>query len=269
MKTLFELAYQLKNDLLKAENVNFTKQSLWIKQEEIHALRKGVKNIPADILDMKSLHFLNSCIDFRSIYNYFYHSYEAEYNDHYIANEEISRCLDPLCIYLMDNDYEISIRRISLSHGTNTLHQELLLKIEEMEDACQKENFDRVTTLSSSILQSIFKVICDNEDIEYENNEKFPSLFKKIKKTLHIDPKDKSKNENIKKLCSKLSVLIITINEIRNLYSDSHGLETKSLLEYRSIPKHHYKLIVDSTKTSINFLMSSYLHQYGEKEVEI
>jgi len=269
MKTLFQIACQLRKGLNEANNQNYLNDDLWVTPQEIHILRKYIDNIPDDKIPKEKLQFLNNCFDFNSIYSYFYLSTMAEHSQCYNANEEISERIDPLCIYLLDNDYEITIRKISLSNATNDLHHNILSKIEELEIACQEENYDRVTTLSSSILQSVFKAICDKEEITYNNKDKFPSLFKKVKQTLNIDPSNHNDKKDIREFCSKLSNLIITINELRNLYSDSHGVQTKSLLTYKNIPKHHYKLIVDCTKTSVNFIMSSYIFQYDKDKVTI
>ncbi|HLR88784.1 MAG TPA: abortive infection family protein [Atopostipes sp.] len=136
-----------------------------------------------------------------------------------------------------------------------------------MEEAYYSKDYLRVSSLSSSVLQSTFKEICNLKGIKYSKNEKFPALYKKVKNLLNLDPKEYNHDKKLKIFSSKMNVLMISINEIRNLYSESHGLSGKEYFSYNSLPPHHIKLIVDMMKIVRNFLIET--HDYRLESIKI
>lgn len=75
------------------------------------------KKIGDDFSNVESLSFLNYCFDFRAIKNHFYSlEYFSNFDD---PMNEISVVLDLICIYLMDNEYEVSIRKINPTEKAN------------------------------------------------------------------------------------------------------------------------------------------------------
>ena len=110
----------------------------------------------------------------------------------------------------------------------------------------------------------MFKELCFFYNIQYSDNETFTALYKKVQDKLKLNPTLYNKNEKHKKalsFTSKIHKLFVHINELRNIYSDSHGIIGKESINFSSLPKHHYKLIVDSTKTITNFLIESNFYQ--------
>jgi len=261
METILDLVTRLRKELNQANNNNYFKE-IFVDSQDIHKIRAAVKKIEDDSIDKSKLHFLDKCFDFKSIYTYFFYNSRSEYDQSYSANEEINSSLDPLCIYLMDVNFEVNIKKINIAEKVEISFPEIVDYINSMEIAFSISDYKRVTTLSSTILQCVFKEICNLNNIEYSATDKFPSLYSKVKEILKIDAEKYSENPNLRTFCSKLNQLVILINELRNLYSDSHGSTQNSIFDFDKLPKHHIKLIIDTTKTIVNFLINSYEYQY-------
>lgn len=84
---------------------------------------------------------------------------------------------------------------------------------------------------------------------------------------LKIDPKLYTENgvtpdESLRNFTQNLNEVFTKLNQIRNIYSESHGKPKKdNQFNLKKLPKHHFKLILDTTKTISNFLVSSYEYQ--------
>lgn len=259
MRSLFENVKKLRENLLEANDQNY-KNKEWITDDEIHVIRKGVEKLE-DKIDLKSFAFVKTCFCFESIYRHFHFSPHSKIDDYYDVYEEIYSTFSPLLIYLKDNDYEINIKKIRPSDKISLIHEDLTESLEKLEEAYHLSDFRSVTTLSSSILQSLFKQICEVENIDYSDKGKFPDLYNNIKAKLKLDAKE-YEDGNLIKFCSKINTITISLNEIRNLYSDSHGLSQKDIFNFKNLPNHHFKLIVDSTKTLVNFFVETYEYQF-------
>lgn len=262
-KTLSELTIKLKDDLINATDNNFNNKNLWLSIEDIHKIRVGIDHINDSAFNKENLLFFETCVDFSAIYSHFYHSYEAEYNEYYLPLSEINKVLGPLAVYFLKHDYEVMLKKIVMEENLSFIPKVYNL-IEQMEDAYDNGDFGTVTTLSSTILQNVFIEICDSKGIVINKKDKFNVLYNKVKPLLKIDPTQYSDNPAIRKFCSKLNELIIDINEIRNIYSDSHGADGETHILFSKISKHHFKLIVDTTKSCVNFLIGSYEFQNNE-----
>lgn len=258
--TLSELTLKLKDDLIRANDNNFHQKELWLSTSEIHKIRIGISNIDDAEFDKSDLTFFNTCADFIDIYMYFYHSPEAEFNDYYLPNTVISNTLGSLSVYFLNHDYEVLIKKINMEKNLPFIPKIYDL-VEKMETAYDNSDYGTVTTLSSTILQNVFIEICTSKGITVDKNEKFNKLYNRVKPLLNIDAAQYKDNPAIRKFCSKLNELIADINEIRNIYSDSHGTDKETHILFSKISKHHFKLIVDTTKTCVNFLIGSYEFQ--------
>lgn len=261
METVLDLVIRLKKNLDQANNNNYYKD-IFIDPENIHKIRTAIKKIENDKIDVNKLRFFEKCFDFKSIYEYFYMNNKSEHDQYYSANIEINTALDQLCIYLMEENYEVNIRKLKIEDKIVVGFPEIVGYIYSMEEAYSVSDYKRVTTLSSTILQCVFKEICDSKQVEYSENDKFPALYFKVKDILKINADQYKDNPNLRNFCSKLNQLVILINELRNLYSDSHGSTQNAIFDFDKLPKHHIKLIVDTTKTIVNFLIDSYEYQY-------
>lgn len=261
MASLLELVTKLKKDLYQASDSDYMKEK-YITAEEIHKIRRAITKIVNEKIDKEKYKFIEQYYDFKSIYEYFFHNPEQGFNQYYSINDYTNSLLDPLCIYLMDNDYEVNIKKIKIEENVVIFHSNILDYINSMDVAYNESDYKRLTTLSSSVLQCVFKEICERTGEPYNNSDKFPILFKKVRNNLKLNAELYSDNPELREFCSKLNNLILLVNEIRNLYSDSHGQSNNGLFNYDKLPKHHFKLILDTTKTITNFLVDSYEHQY-------
>lgn len=251
------LVKKLKKHLLTADNTDYT-LSQWITEKEIHRIRKGLIEMNENSKINLELNFLRQCFDFRSIYEFFFHD-----EQYFESSEYITRLFDPVLIELMENDYEVDIRKVSTTDNISQIYPNLISSLNSMEQAYHELEYERVTTLSSTILQSMFKEICDLNEITYTKNEKFPQLFKKVKAVLKLDAKNYQDNPPLRDFCSSINAIVIKLNELRNLYSESHGVSQSDVFNYEKLKSHHIKLIVDSTKTIVNFLIDSYDYQFN------
>lgn len=270
MGSLLNLVLKLRNDILTYDSTTAENEG-YINREDIHRIRKGIERIETEEFDKSNLDFINRCLDFQSIYSHFHEIvYNAEYYNHeeYFGMENIvQQTFDPLCIYLMNNDYEVTIRKVMITNKVENYFPNLIEMLNTMEESYYSNEYLRVTTLSSTILQSLFKEICDLNGIKYSKSEKFPNLYAKVRDSLNLKPKDHKDNEKLIKFSSKIQEVILAINELRNLYSEAHGLSNKDYFTYESVPPHHIKLIVDSTKTIVNFFIESYEYQFKSLNV--
>lgn len=134
-----------------------------------------------------------------------------------------------------------------------------------MENAYLVGNYSHINTLSSKILSTIFKEICARYNIKYGKADSHISLYNKVKNFLNLDAKVYQDLDNplLRNFSSYLEDIVSKLNELRNLYSDSHGTDHETFISVQSISVHHYKLIADSTKTIANFLISTYNFQNG------
>lgn len=261
LETLLELVKRLKKTIYNATNQNYYKGEPY-SEEDIHKIRVAVRKIDNEKIDKSKFDFLDKCFEFKSIYEYFYFSERQEFDQHYNPLEEVNSVFDPLCIYLMDINYEVNIKKISIVEDIESFHSHLYEYINSMEFAFSEKDYKRVMSLSSTILQSVFKEICDRLEITYKKSDNFPTLFKKVKEKIKLDPELYQETPELRDFCSKISNLIILINELRNLYSESHGQSQKTAFDFANLPSHHFKLIVDTTKLITNFLVSTYNFQY-------
>lgn len=259
MSSLLNLVMQLREDILEYNPTIDDPEDL-LDSHDIHRIRMGIKNIDDESIDRETLSFLNDSFEFDSIVSHFYEI--AEFNEYTSFHRIVQQTLDPLCIYLMNNDYEVILRKINITDKVENEFPNLIELINSMEESYYNKEYQRVTTLSSTILQSLFKEICDLKGIEYSKSENFPNLYTKVRETLNLSPKDYQENDKLRKFSSKIQEVILAINELRNLYSEAHGVAKKDYFEYDSIPSHHIKLIVDSTKTIVNFFVESYEYQF-------
>ena len=267
MESLLNLTKRLKNELMNATRDNY-KSERWMSDEDIHRIRKGIKEISIEGEKIPGFNFLDTCFGFVSIFEYFYFSNEAEYNEYYNVTETINSIFDPLLIYFMDTDYEVSIRKISISEAIDVIYPNLIFSINAMEQAYHSSDFERVTSLSSTILQSVFKEICALNNIKISTNEQFPKLFYKVKEVLKLDARIYGEEyPKLREFSSHINTIVIKLNEIRNLYSESHGKDQDDAFHYEKLKRHHIKLIVDSTKTIVNFLIDSYDFQFNSLSI--
>lgn len=78
---------------------------------------------------------------------------------------------------------------------------------------------------------------------------------------------ENGKSAFCREFSKNICLLVVTANTIRNLYSEAHGTSKGDRLDVKTLPEHHFKLIVDLTITLVNFYIETYFYQ-EEKEVK-
>lgn len=216
---------------------------------------------------LPSIDFIEKCADFDSIYNYFFEDSRSFDYDPYSL---LINLFDPWLNFLIEQNYEVIIRRVNVSESFNDFHSGIFADFDRMELALDEGNYSEVNSLSSKILSTIFKEICNKHNIIIDNTENHVQLYNKVKIVLNLNPKEyKQENEAVfRNFTSNLEVIIHKLNALRNLYSDSHGIDDKTFISLKSLKKHHYKLIVDTTKSISNFILDSHLIQYSKNKVD-
>lgn len=256
---LLDLVRKLKSDLLKASTQDCNKKT-WISEDDIHKIRIAIGELDETLFQQRAFDFFSSCFDFLSIFEYFHELYPKDF-----FSSAVRDTFDPLLIYLKEKNYEIIMREVTPSDKISNVSSAVISNLEKMEEAYHSADYQRVTSLSITILQTLYKQICELKEIEYSPKEKHNDLYQKIKSELNLVARDYKKDEKLQKFCVGIEKINQSLNEIRNLYSESHGKADQDLFSYESLSPHHYKLIVDTTKTLVNFLVESY--EYQTKDV--
>lgn len=181
----------------------------------------------------------------------------------------VSMVFNPIINYLRKKNYAVELKKI------NT-YEPLLLKdnsiiylnqIEELEECLKNKNYGDVCTKSFSILQSLFKEILEEKGIAYGQKDDLPKLYNSVKNVLNMMPGlygNDDSDKNLRIFTGNINTCIKKICEIRNIYSSSHGLTGKEKEKFDNLPPHHYKMIVDLTKTICNFLLGTFDYQTGK-----
>ena len=213
------------------------------------------------------INFIENCADFDSVYSYFFEDSRTMDYDPYF---QLINTIDPWLNFLIEQNYEVIIRRISVSENFDNFHSGIFDDFERMELALDSGNYSEVNSLSSKILSTIFKEICKRHNIIIDNSDTHVQLYNKVKTVLNLNPKEyKQENEAVlRNFTSNLEVIIHKLNTLRNLYSDSHGTDDQTFISLKSLKKHHYKLIVDTTKSISNFILESHLIQSSKNKID-
>lgn len=93
-----------------------------------------------------------------------------------------------------------------------------------------KGDYDGAITSARSLLESTFKYILDELEIEYyEDKEDINDLYKKVSKNLNMAP-NSHKEDVFKQILGGVNSIILGLASLRNTYGDSHGKSNKSYL---------------------------------------
>lgn len=251
---IYNLLLKVKKDLADYNNNSD------ISPKDLLIIRKCLLNSDSGL---KVIYGLSNCHDFDSLLN----SYDDEMN--FNRKQFIDDEFNPWLNFFLEKNYEINIRMIDPSEQIIFLDDDLPGKIEELKKAFQDRQFESVTTKSNSILQQIFKDICDKKGIVYTSSDNSNDLYSKLKSQIKLDIKayEGTDNDFCKKFSRNICSLVITLNDLRNLYSEAHGTSKESRIQAKILPIHHFKLIVDMTVTLANFYVETYYYQ-SSKEID-
>lgn len=117
---------------------------------------------------------------------------------------------------------------------------------------------------AKNLVETCFKFILSELEIEYTNSDDFMKLRKKATKALNIDTKENvaaKADENIKKILSSFTQIISGLSELRNNFGDGHGTDG----DFNSLPSRYAKLSVNSAITIVDFYLETlkYINKKG------
>lgn len=255
--TTYEILKKLKNQILELRENSEIKGDI-VTDIELMRLRVVLKKLNATKKN-SDIRFISEYADVHSIFHYFFGE-EMEYDQ----MTYFTRTIDPWLIELIENDYNIVIEKISPSEKIESFYSSLLVDMDNLEKSYFEANYSHVTALSSKILSAVFKQICQKLNIEYSANSNHMQLYGLVRDKINLNPstyKDKEL-QNFVNFTSSIGAIIKHLNQLRNLFSDSHGVEENKYIEMKNLKPHHFKLIVDTTKTIANFIVGTYNFQH-------
>jgi hypothetical protein len=109
---------------------------------------------------------------------------------------------------------------------------------------------------SKELLESLFKLILDQEGVEYPAKDDVPDLYKRVGEALKINAesvKGSSKaSQTVQKIFRTLTTTVQAIAELRNEIGTGHGRTTASIAT-----EAHARLALNSTVTIAEFLLDT------------
>lgn len=119
-----------------------------------------------------------------------------------------------------------------------------------MEDI-EQNNFDSAITKSRTLLEETFCYVIEKKNEKPSDSGDIVKLYKQVR-TLYNMHTDANTNKRIKTLLSGLNSIVSAIAEMRNKYSDAHGVGANRI----SIEEHHTRLCVNAARVMADFILS-------------
>lgn len=110
---------------------------------------------------------------------------------------------------------------------------------------------------AKNLVESCFKFILSEFEVEYTNSDDFMTLRKKATIALNLDAKENTTakaDKNIKKILSSFTQIISGLNELRNDFGDGHGIDDS----FNILPSRYAKLSVNSAITIVDFYLETF-----------
>lgn len=110
---------------------------------------------------------------------------------------------------------------------------------------------------SKELLESCFKHILDENELEYSNSDTISTLQKKVFTLLNLDVKTNiaaQENTDVKLILSSFNQIIRGLNSLRNEKGDGHGKGK----EFQELPKRYGQLAMNSSLTIVHFVWDTY-----------
>jgi hypothetical protein len=112
---------------------------------------------------------------------------------------------------------------------------------------------------AKELVESCFKTILNERDIDYDKNDDLLALGKKVFKALKLVRDDVSQAakgaETIRRVLSNLSTIVQGVAELRGLYGTGHGKDGKA----RGLQPRHARLVVGSASSLVTFVFETHL----------
>lgn len=110
-----------------------------------------------------------------------------------------------------------------------------------------------------NLVESTFKTILGEREIDYSPKDDLPQLGKKVFKALKLVPEDvpdASKGaDTIKRLLSNLATVVQGLAEVRGLYGTGHGKDGRA----KGISPRHARLAVGAASALVTFVFETHL----------
>lgn len=116
---------------------------------------------------------------------------------------------------------------------------------------------------SKNLVESCFKYILNESEIEYSSSDNFMDLRKKVAKQINLDHKENASaksNKNTKLILNSLTQIVSGLNELRNDFGDGHGADNTFI----ELPSRYAELSVSSAISIVNFYWETY--EYSKKK---
>lgn len=110
---------------------------------------------------------------------------------------------------------------------------------------------------AKNLVETCFKFILSEFEVEYTNSDNFMTLRKKATKALNLDAKENATakaDKNIKKILSSFTQIISGLNELRNNFGDGHGIDDS----FDILPSRYAKLAVNSAIIIVDFYLETF-----------
>lgn len=121
-----------------------------------------------------------------------------------------------------------------LSGALNALHAEHVMFSWQKAMDRRTGDPEGAITAARTTLESICKLILDDQAIPYEGTEDLPALYGKVAKSLQLSPSDHSE-QAFKQILGGCFTVVNGLATLRNRLSDSHGQGAKPI---RPSPRH-------------------------------
>ena len=115
----------------------------------------------------------------------------------------------------------------------------------------QNGNFDSAITKARTLIEEVFCFAIEKQNQKPTDSGNIIKLYTQVK-LLYNMHQNKETDKRINDLLSGLDKIIMSISEMRNKTSDSHGVGNKRI----AIKEHHAQLFVNSAMTVADFLIS-------------
>jgi len=149
-------------------------------------------------------------------------------------------------ISLIDSKVEVLVTSVK------NIDREYIKNISErsLEDI-SNGHYDSAITKSRTLLEEVFCYVIEAKGEEPTETGDIGKLYKQVRELYNMHT-NKNLDKRLNKLLSGLDSIVSSIAEMRNTYSDSHGIGMKRI----NVSDYHANLVVNSAMTMSEFILS-------------
>ncbi len=122
-----------------------------------------------------------------------------------------------------------------------------------------EQNLDSAVTKARTLLEEVFCFVIEKKDVSPDNSGDIHKLHKQVKELYNMK-NDPNLNRLVNQLLSGLNTIVSAVGEMRNKFSDSHGVGSVRIC----IKDYHARLVVNSAVTLAEFILSVSLNAENE-----